>query len=58
MTFKEDTSRIRKNNVPENMAALRRIAFSRANARTPQKVTVNKGKGQTGIEDRAFLCYS
>ncbi|MDL2315970.1 ISAs1 family transposase, partial [Desulfovibrio sp. OttesenSCG-928-A18] len=35
VTFKEDASRIRKDNAPENMAILRRIAFSLAKARTP-----------------------
>jgi predicted transposase YbfD/YdcC len=44
MTFKEDASRIRKDNAPENMAAMRRIAFSLAKARTPKKMTVKRAR--------------
>jgi predicted transposase YbfD/YdcC len=44
MTFREDASRIRKDNAPENMAILRRIAFSLAKARTPEKMTVKRAR--------------
>jgi len=44
MTFKEDASRIRKDNAPENMATMRRIAFSLAKARTPKKMTVKRAR--------------
>jgi len=44
VTFREDASRIRKDNAPENMAILRRIAFSLAKARTPKKMTVKRAR--------------
>jgi predicted transposase YbfD/YdcC len=44
MTFREDASRIRKDHAPENMAILRRIAFSLAKARTPEKMTVKRAR--------------
>ena len=44
MTFFEDASRIRKDNAPENMAILRRIAFSLAKARTPKNMTVKRAR--------------
>lgn len=49
MTFKEDASRIRKDCAPENMAALRRIAFSLAKARTPQKMTVKRARFRANL---------
>jgi predicted transposase YbfD/YdcC len=44
MTFKEDASRIRKDYAPENLAAIRRVAFGLAKARTPQKMTVKRAR--------------
>ena len=44
MTFGEDASRIHKDNALENMAILRRIAFSLAKARTPKKMTVKRAR--------------
>lgn len=49
VTFKEDASRIRKDNAPENMAAMRRIAFSLAKARTPQKMTVKRARFRANL---------
>ena len=49
VTFKEDASRIRKDCAPENMAALRRIAFSLAKARTPQKMTVKRARFRANL---------
>lgn len=49
VTFKEDASRIRKDNAPENMAAIRRIAFSLAKARTPQKMTVKRARFRANL---------
>jgi predicted transposase YbfD/YdcC len=49
VTFKEDASRIRKDCAPENMAILRRIAFSLAKARTPQKMTVKRARFRANI---------
>lgn len=49
VTFKEDASRIRKDNAPENMAAIRRIAFSLAKARTPRKMTVKRARFRANL---------
>jgi predicted transposase YbfD/YdcC len=49
VTFKEDASRIRKDYAPENMAAMRRIAFSLAKARTPQKMTVKRARFRANL---------
>jgi predicted transposase YbfD/YdcC len=49
MTFKEDASRIRKDCAPENMALLRRIAFSLAKARTPKKMTVKRARFRANL---------
>lgn len=49
VTFKEDASRIRKDNAPENLAAIRRIAFSLAKARTPQKMTVKRARFRANL---------
>ena len=49
MTFKEDASRIRKDCAPENMAAIRRIAFSLAKARTPKKMTVKRARFRANL---------
>lgn len=49
VTFKEDASRIRKDCAPENMAILRRIAFSLAKARTPQKMTVKRARFRANL---------
>lgn len=49
VTFKEDASRIRKDYAPENMAAIRRIAFSLAKARTPQKMTVKRARFRANL---------
>jgi predicted transposase YbfD/YdcC len=49
VVFKEDASRIRKDNAPENMAIIRRIAFSLAKARTPEKMTVKRARLKMGL---------
>jgi hypothetical protein len=47
--LKEDASRIRKDYAPENMAAMRRIAFSLAKARTPPKMTVKRARFRANL---------
>lgn len=44
VVFKEDSIRIRKDNSPENLAIIRRIAFSLAKERTPQKMTTKRAQ--------------
>jgi predicted transposase YbfD/YdcC len=50
VVFKEDASRIRKDNAPENMAIIRRVAFSLAKARTPKKMTVKRARLKMGLD--------
>jgi predicted transposase YbfD/YdcC len=49
VTFKEDASRIRKNFAPENMAIMRRIAFSLMKSRTPPKMTVKRARTRMNL---------
>jgi predicted transposase YbfD/YdcC len=49
VTFGEDASRIRKDFAPENMAIMRRVAFSLAKARTPQKMTVKRARFRANL---------
>ncbi|MDR2891804.1 MAG: ISAs1 family transposase [Deltaproteobacteria bacterium] len=44
MTFKEDASRIRKDNAPENLAMIRRTALGLVKNRLPQKMTVKRAQ--------------
>ena len=44
VVLKEDSIRIRKDNSPENLAIIRRIAFSLAKARTPEKMTTKRAQ--------------
>ena len=42
VTYQEDASRIRKGHAPENMAILRRLAFSLVKARAPHNMSVKR----------------
>lgn len=44
VVFNEDSIRIRKDNSPENLAIIRRMAFSLAKERTPQKMTTKRAQ--------------
>jgi predicted transposase YbfD/YdcC len=44
VVFKEDSIHIRKDNSPKNLAIIRRIAFSLAKERTPEKMTTKRAQ--------------
>lgn len=44
VVFNEDACRVSKDNSPENLAIIRRIAFSIAKERTPQKMTTRRAQ--------------
>ncbi len=44
VTFREDESRIRKDNGPENMALMRRVALGLIKRNKPEKMSVKKAR--------------
>jgi hypothetical protein len=56
VSFGEDASKIRKNNAPENMNILRKLALSRLRAvKTDKKLSVRR-KQLKSVLNQDFLC--
>jgi hypothetical protein len=55
VSLKEDASPVSKDCAPENMAILRRMAFSLAQARTPGKMTVQRAGFRAGLNGNFAL---